>query len=60
MMIVNQHIMNNAELLNLMNLLESIQKTQEAVLEELKKLNDPIKVEVKELKFDGDAGYIRQ
>lgn len=41
--------MNNAELLNLMNLLRSIRHTQEKILEELKNINNSPKVNIEEI-----------
>ncbi len=48
--------MNSAQLVTLMNALRSMQKTQQEILNELKKLNEPIKVGVEELNYD-DVGY---
>lgn len=41
--------MNSTQLLNLMNLLASIQRTQEKILEELKKVNASSRVSIKEI-----------
>lgn len=46
--------MTSVDVLNLMNLLQSIQKTQEKILEELRRINSPT-LAVKDLEGPGDT-----